>query len=122
MGAMTASTANSDHPRTRSMESWRGRKAVLASRGEVDGPRVAECDAALAWWRIRTRLIADMDISEQRAESLLDLIVPPIDAAGEHAEPVETDAPHDDAPAPDSPASVAQGQPESTSDATVVSS
>lgn len=126
---MTASTAHPDHPRTRSMESWRGRKAVLASRGEVDGPRVAECDAALAWWRIRTRLIADMDISEQRAESLLDLIVPQTDtephdaAAGEqHAEPVETDAPHDDAPAPDSPASVAQGQPEPASDAAVVSS
>lgn len=128
MGAMTASTAHPDHPRTRSMESWRGRKAVLASRGEVDGPRVAECDAALAWWRIRTRLIADMDISEQRAESLLDLIVPQADAeppdaaAAEHAEPVEADAPHDDPPAPDSPASVTQRQPDSASDAAVVSS
>lgn len=110
------------------MESWRGRKAVLASRGEVDGPRVAECDAALSWWRIRTRLIADMDISEHRAESLLDLIVPqtdaqpPVAAAEGRGEPVETDAPHDDVLTPDSPASVAQRQPESASDAAVVSS
>ncbi|MDM3928989.1 hypothetical protein [Mycobacterium intracellulare] len=28
------------HPRTMPMASWRARKAVLASRGEVDGPRV----------------------------------------------------------------------------------
>ena len=72
MGAMTASTPTQDHPRTRPMESWPGRKAVLASRGEVDGPRVAECDAALAWWRIRSRLVSEMGITEERAESLLE--------------------------------------------------
>lgn len=80
------------------MVPWRGRKAVLASRGEVDGPRVAECDAALAWWRIRSRLVSEMSISEERAESLLDLIVPPANAVQEGAplagtpEPAETDA------------------------------
>lgn len=106
--AHPATDQHPDHPRTRSMESWRARKAVMASRGEVDGPRVAECDAALAWWRVRTRLIADMDVTPERADSLMDLIVPQPDAAA------ETAATHDDdQPAPDSPASVAQGQPES---------
>lgn len=62
------------HPRTRSMESWRARLGVLASRGETDGPRVAEARAALSWWRRRTFLIKEMDISPERADSLLDLI------------------------------------------------
>ncbi|KZS70063.1 hypothetical protein A4G26_25825 [Mycobacterium kansasii] len=62
------------HPRTRSMESWRGRKAVLASRGEVDGPRVAECDAALSFWRRRTFLVRDTGLTPERADELLDLI------------------------------------------------
>ncbi|MDA4101465.1 hypothetical protein MMON44395_07655 [Mycolicibacterium monacense DSM 44395] len=93
IGAMTATTPTPDHPRTRPMESWRGRKAVLASRGEVDGPRVAECDAALAWWRIRSRLVVEMGITEERAESLLDLIVPPPEgAAVQPSEAAEADA------------------------------
>lgn len=57
------------------MVSWRARKAVLASRGEVDGPRVDECDAGLAWWRTRAFLIKEMGISAQRAEELLDQAV-----------------------------------------------
>ncbi len=73
------------------MESWRGRKAVLASRGEIDGPRVAECDAALAWWRIRSRLVSEMGITEKRAEALLDLIIPQT-VQTEAVEPIETDA------------------------------
>ncbi|VBA46631.1 hypothetical protein LAUMK13_05700 [Mycobacterium innocens] len=56
------------------MESWRGRKAVLASRGEVDGPRVAECDAALSFWRRRTFLVRDTGLTPERADELLDLI------------------------------------------------
>jgi len=67
------------------MESWRGRKAVLASRGEVDGPRVAECEAALSFWRRRTFLIRDTSMSAERADELLDLI----DQRGEPSEPVE---------------------------------
>lgn len=78
------------------MESWRGRKAVLASRGEVDGPRVAECDAALAWWRIRSRLVLEMGITEERAESLLDLIVPQPEGSA-----VQDDAPVAETPEPD---------------------
>ncbi len=78
------------------MESWRARKAVMASRGEVDGPRVAECDAALSWWRIRSRLVSEMGITEERAESLLDLIVPQPEGASVQdgaAEPSETSEP-----------------------------
>ncbi len=74
------------------MESWRGRKAVLASRGETDGARVAECDAALAWWRIRSRLVVEMCITEERAESLLNLIVPP-PATPEPTDPAEASEP-----------------------------
>lgn len=37
----------------RTMESWRARKAVLASRGEVDGPRVEEANRALSWYRAK---------------------------------------------------------------------
>lgn len=65
------------HPRTRSMESWRARLGVLASRGETDGPRVAEARAALSWWRTRTFLIKEMDISEERADTLLELVRQP---------------------------------------------
>lgn len=62
------------HPRTRSMESWRARKAVMASRGEVNGPRVDQCDAALDWWRHRTYLIREVRVAPERAEALLALI------------------------------------------------
>lgn len=62
------------HPRTRSMESWRARLGVLASRGETDGPRVTEARAAMSWWRTRTFLIREMNLTEERADSLLDLI------------------------------------------------
>lgn len=61
------------HPRSRSMESWRARKAVMASRGETDGPRVAEADAALSWWRVRAFLVKEMSISPAQAEELLEI-------------------------------------------------
>lgn len=67
-------------PRSRSIlvparwKSWRARLGVLASRGETDGPRVAEARAALSWWRRRTFLIKELDITPERADSLLDLI------------------------------------------------
>lgn len=78
---MTAadSTTAVAHPRTRSMESWRGRKAVLASRGETDGPRVQECAAALDWWRNRATLVNQIGMSAAAAEDLLDWL----DAHGE---------------------------------------
>lgn len=62
------------HPRTRSMESWRARKAVMASRGETDGPRVAEAEAALEWWRHRTYLVREMGIPAEEADSMLDAL------------------------------------------------
>lgn len=78
------------HPRTRPMETWRARKAVLASRGEVDGPRVAEADAALSWWRTRTFLVKEMSLTEERADSLMDLLDRHADA--ERAEAAESTA------------------------------
>ncbi|ORB40952.1 hypothetical protein [Mycobacterium persicum] len=73
---MTAprSPANHAHPRTRSMEQWRSRKAVMASRGETSGPRVDEADAALSWWRVRSFLIKEMDVTEARADALMDML------------------------------------------------
>ena len=56
------------------MESWRASLGVMASRGEVDGPRVAEARSALSWWRRRAFLIRDTDMSPERADELLDLI------------------------------------------------
>lgn len=55
------------------MESWRGRKAVLASRGETTGPRVEECAAALEWHRNRAELLK-MGFPEDQAEGLADEI------------------------------------------------
>ena len=56
------------------MMSWRGRKAVLASRGETSGPRVDECAAALEFWRFRVQLdhavkigILDRDFADEAA-------------------------------------------------------
>jgi hypothetical protein len=43
----------------------------MASRGEVDGPRVAECALALSNWRLRTALI-DFGYSEAEANRLVD--------------------------------------------------
>ncbi|EID10870.1 hypothetical protein MXEN_17003 [Mycobacterium xenopi RIVM700367] len=72
--AASDQTATAAHPRTRSMESWRARLGVLASRGETDGPRVAEARAALTWWRHRTYLTRDMGIAPDQADALLDTI------------------------------------------------
>jgi|UPI0003684D6C hypothetical protein len=83
----TAESTAAAHPRSRSMESWRARLGVLASRGETDGPRVAEARSALSWWRTRAFLIREMGITPERAESLLDLIDQTADAT--HAEAVE---------------------------------
>ncbi|POX88376.1 hypothetical protein C3473_27290 [Mycobacterium kansasii] len=69
----TASTARTVHPRDRSAKSWRGSLGAMASRGEVDGPRVQEATAALAWWKHRAAMI-DTGIDPERAEELADLI------------------------------------------------
>lgn len=54
------------------MESWRARKGVLASRGETDGPRVEECNAALSLWKLRTFLTREMSMSTESADVLID--------------------------------------------------
>lgn len=56
------------------MASWRARKAVLASRGEVDGPRVAECSEALSYWRMHATLLRELQIDADAAHSLLAVI------------------------------------------------
>lgn len=61
-------------PRTRTASGWRGRLAALASRGETDGPRVAEARAALEWWRHRTYLVREMGMSAEHADSMLDAL------------------------------------------------
>jgi hypothetical protein len=54
------------------MASWRGRLAVMASRGEVDGPRVAEAKAALSNWRLRNFLTRDCGYTPPAADALID--------------------------------------------------
>lgn len=85
----SASSTTDAHPRTRSMESWRARLGVLASRGETDGRRVEEARTALSWWRVRAFLIREMDISPEQAEALLEIARQPADAEPADAEPAE---------------------------------
>ncbi|WP_244174507.1 hypothetical protein [Mycobacterium persicum] len=48
----------------------------MASRGETSGPRVDEADAALSWWRVRAFLIKELDVTEARADALMDILEP----------------------------------------------
>lgn len=67
-------TAPAD-PRERPAESWRGRLAAFASRGETDTPRVDECRRALAWWDAQRALAAMVDrgdLDGECAGALLD--------------------------------------------------
>jgi hypothetical protein len=57
------------------MASWRGRLAVLASRGETSGPRVAEAKAALSNWRLYSFLVRECGYTEARADALVDSAV-----------------------------------------------
>ncbi|WP_328435740.1 hypothetical protein [Nocardia puris] len=73
---MNTAYAPSD-PRSRSPESWRGRLAALASRGEVAGPRVDECRNALSWWTAHETfgdLVDRGQLSMDDAETLLELL------------------------------------------------
>lgn len=54
------------------MASWRGRLAVLASRGEIDGPRVAEAKVALSNWKLHNLLTRECGYSQARADALID--------------------------------------------------
>ncbi|ABK66857.1 MULTISPECIES: hypothetical protein [Mycobacterium avium complex (MAC)] len=73
---MTAASppAPATHPRTHSVEFWRSRLGAMASRGETDGPRVDEARAALSWLRRHAFLVRNLDITPERADSLMDLI------------------------------------------------
>lgn len=73
---MSTTYAETD-PRSRPPESWRGRLAALASRGETDGPRVAECRQALAWWNAHELFGREIDrgtLTIETAERMLDMI------------------------------------------------
>ncbi|MDP7727624.1 hypothetical protein [Mycobacterium sp. TY813] len=73
MTTAASAAAPTVHPRDRSMESWRARLGAMASRGETDGPRVAETRSALAWWKHRQAII-ETGIPPERADQLADLI------------------------------------------------
>lgn len=73
-------------PRDHSARFWRGRLGALASRGEVDGPRVEECNAALRYWRIHAALTVDM--TAQQAHDLMALAWPSAIADAEQPEAV----------------------------------
>lgn len=63
-------------PRSRPMEAWRARKAVMASRGETSGPRVDEATAALKFWEFVRRLdkaVADGLIDQSFAAAAADV-------------------------------------------------
>ncbi|KWX25624.1 hypothetical protein AFM11_05185 [Mycolicibacterium wolinskyi] len=75
---MTAASYVPADPRTRSAKGWRARLGAMASRGEVDGPRVAEAKAALSWWKARGLLVDDLGVDPVRAESLLAVIFPEV--------------------------------------------
>lgn len=62
------------HPRTHSVEFWRARLGAMASRGETDGPRVEEARAALSWLRRHAFLMKNLDITPERADSLMELL------------------------------------------------
>ncbi|MGV0645068.1 hypothetical protein ABQE44_16895 [Mycolicibacterium sp. XJ2546] len=62
------------HPNTRPASSWRGRIAVMGSRGEVDGPRVDECRFALSWHRLAEAINAEVSagfLSDEQAAELI---------------------------------------------------
>lgn len=57
------------------MESWRATVAVLASRGEIDTPRVVEARAALSWHRCEgffSREVERGSLDAATAEKMLD--------------------------------------------------
>ena len=55
---------------------WSGKLAALRSRGAPDNdPRIAECESALAYWRVRRVLDADRDnLNPSHLPALADLL------------------------------------------------
>jgi hypothetical protein len=54
------------------MESWRGRLAVFASRGETSGPRVDEAREHLNAWKARNFLVRECGYDAATADSMID--------------------------------------------------
>jgi hypothetical protein len=54
------------------MASWRASLGVMASRGEISGPRVEQARAALANWKLRAFLMNECGYSAARADALVD--------------------------------------------------
>ncbi|MBF6161056.1 hypothetical protein [Nocardia cyriacigeorgica] len=73
---MSTTYADTD-PRSRPPETWKSRLGALASRGEVDGPRVEECRRALAWWAAHKLFSGEIDrgaMTVELAEQMLDML------------------------------------------------
>lgn len=63
-------------PGSRTPAQWSGKLAALRSRGATNAdPRVAECLAALAYWRVRRVLDADRDhLNPAHVPALADML------------------------------------------------
>lgn len=63
-------------PGSRAPAQWSGSLAALRSRGATNAdPRVAECLAALAYWRVRRVLDADRDhLNPAHVPALADML------------------------------------------------
>lgn len=62
-------------PDSRPRSAWAGRLAVMASRGETEGPRVDEARRALSWHRLNAAVRAEVDtgyLTEADAQRLID--------------------------------------------------
>ena len=75
-------TTAADVWRSRPMASWRARLAVMASRGEIGGPRVDECRAALSNWRLYTFLTKECGRTEFDADAMIDAALAALPAPG----------------------------------------
>lgn len=57
MSTSTTTAGPATDPASLTPARWQSRRAALLSHGAaLDDPRVAECDAALAYWRVRRTL------------------------------------------------------------------
>lgn len=73
---MTALTATITGPASMPPSGWKARKASLLSHGATpDDPRVAECDAALSYWRVRRIIDRNRDLLDpQHIPALADML------------------------------------------------
>ena len=57
---IVTTTGGYAHPNTRERRSWQARAAVMASRGETEGPRVEQCRRAMSWHRLTEAIRAEV--------------------------------------------------------------